>query len=444
MNKKHILILSIIILFFFILNFSTINKKEIFVDEAITYNMVNKLSYKEILSGLDVHPPLYYLFIKSLPNRDNFFMLRFYSLLITVISIIIFSSFLYKHFSFKHSLIVTLFMSLSMTISHYSIEARMYSLLLLFGVMSLKYMVEKKYYSSLTMIILSILTHYYSVFLLIPYIVSLYIYDIKELKKSLSESLKRVRIVVSLFLILLLVLSPYILHQINDNTYRIKPPSDKPNVLSLPSTLIFPFIIPSMIKDNTLFYYSILVIIIMLYLIFSNKITTINNYCLMSFLTLLFLFFLSFLNIPYHHRYTIIFFPQIYFLMSNKLSKLNILFRIQLLFIILMFLFITTSQYHLNPPDELLQLSKDIECPKKILHETPFSFLPMRMYLPNCEHYIYIGNDWKGVTYKTIYSNPRYVNQLDEEYDIYLHNFDKLIAKSLLRKSPDVELIRIG
>lgn len=438
----HISILSVLIISFFSFNLFTITQKDIFVDESISYFLVNTLSYEEILMGVDVHPPIYYVLIKSLPH-DNIFTLRIYSLIIMISAIILLASIMYHEFSFKHSLVITLFTTLSMTISHYAIEVRMYALLFLFSVFIFKYMLERNHKLALTFIILSVLTHYYAVFLFIPYVISLFIYDINYQKKSLSESLKRVRIIVLVFLFLMLVLSPYILHQFRDNPYKILPPKSVSTMISIPSMIIFPFLLASEVKSLPIIFYSFIVVIIIILLMIISKRIMLSNYCIISFFTALLMLLLNFIfNIPYHHRYLFIFFPQIYFMIVDSLNHLK---RGTIITsVILILLLITTVQYHVDPPNDLLELSQSIKCPKNILHETPFSFLPMRLYLPNCNHYLYITKDFMGVTHKTVYTTPKYINNMDVEYDLYIHNFDELLAEPILIKSNDVELIRLG
>jgi len=448
MKKQYYYIVVIIFILFFTVNFINIFRKDIFVDETITYYIVNKLSLREIVRGVDVHN-FYYFIMKILPH-NNIYLLRFYSLI--VMSMALYSLFITinKLYNTKTALTILVLSSLSMTISEYSTQARMYSLLFLFSSLMFYSFSTKQYNITLLIIIMSITTHYYAVFLLIPYITTLFL---TEKRAIFYKQLKITIITVS---ILFLILSPIIYNQFfsENNPYKIPPPHDKPTLMSLPSMIIFPLIIPSTVTQPIMMLLSAMMIFLVLYLLFTFNMDffkkssqknhkQINIFLLLSYITTFIIFFISFIGFPYHHRYTIMFFPMVYLLLTLSLNQKPMVEQRLITTLFIIFITITFLSYQLNPKDQFIKISKEIKCPSNILHETPFSFLPMSIYLPNCSHYMALSSDWTGFTNDTLYTTKDKINNRNVSYDYYIHYFDILKGMDLLGNSKNITFIKV-
>ena len=432
---KYVIIANVIILLFFFINYSTIYEKDYFVDEAITFNIVNTLSFKTILSGIDVHPPLFYTLYKIIPHI-SIELLRFYSLILMCVSLSLLFFFTYKLFDKKTAFIVLVICSLSQTISYHGTYARMYSIIFFLSILLFYFTLTYRYKTSITLLIIMLLTHYYCIFLMIPLSVFFFI---KKKKKYIKYMF------ICVFLTLL-ILIPYVHHQLTDNPYKLPPPYGRVSLISVPSMLIFPFIIPSFVTTTTMLIYVFVVIITILFLLttFKHKKKDYHYFFLMSFITMILIFGLSFFS-PYHHRYTMMLFPMIYVMLSYSLTQQKKLIKYLISTLFLICFLITFTSFQMNPNNQFIKLSESISCPKNILHETPFSLLPMRLYLPECEHYMAVSPDWIGMTNDTLYTAEHYINNNNIRYDIYIHYFDELKGQLLLENTDftTMELILI-
>ena len=126
MNKK----IFFIFLFAFLIRLIALNQS-LWLDEAVTANVVKNLDFFEILtkfSPTDFHPPLYYLFMKLWTNIFGYgeVVLRFPSIIFSLLT----GYFVYKIASLFHGFIAgmlaTVFFLFNPLIVYYSQEARMY------------------------------------------------------------------------------------------------------------------------------------------------------------------------------------------------------------------------------------------------------------------------------------------------------------------------------
>lgn len=416
----------LLLFFYFIINIYSLLNVEIWVDESITYNIVNELTLKQIIRGVDVHYG-YYLLMKILPH-NNIYLLRFYSLIIMTISLFLLYKITKKLFDNKTSFIILTMSVLSVTISYYGTQARMYSLLFLMSVLIMYYFFTERYNTVISLLCITLFIHYYAIFLFIPFIITLYL---TENKYKFWNYLTKTTVCV---LISLLILSPVLYNQFfsNNNPYRLKPPSDKPTLISLPSMLIFPIVIPSKILNTMMFVFSFVVIFIIIYLISTVKLDKKIVFLVTSFLTSVLIFFLAvIIKIPYHHRYLLMFSPMFYSLLSKSVQEKPKFIKYFIYSVLIFFLSITLFTYHKYPEQQFIEISKSIRCPKNVLHETPFSYLPMSIYLPDCNHYMTKKSDWTYVNHETLYTTEDRINNYNVNYDIYIHYFEDF-------KNPDV------
>lgn len=112
--------------------------RQVFFDEAFSYFM-SKMPYNFILGGNDVHPPLYYMFLKpfSIMVGNNIQLLRLSSILLWCMFFWLAYTFISERFNPQTAKYALLFMSLSPTLIYYSTELRMYMLLLVFAIINI-------------------------------------------------------------------------------------------------------------------------------------------------------------------------------------------------------------------------------------------------------------------------------------------------------------------
>jgi hypothetical protein len=421
-RNEFISIICVILftLLFFFVNCNMILHKDIFIDEVFSYNIPNHISYGKILSGIDTSPPLYYTLLKTLPH-DNFFFMRCYSLIIMASAIMLLFIILRDKFGYCTAWIAFLIAIFSSTISEYATQVRMYSLLFLFSVFILEGILQKRYYQSLIFMGLSLLTHYYAVLWFIPFTIAVFIAEKERRKKIIT-------IEIIMYIILGLILLTVVYNQfIGYNPYKVPPPHDPPNFhYSFPSMISFMFTNSSTL--HLLGFFTVLLFIcafISFLIIYKEKDKLVEIFIPSCFISVLFLFLCAhFLNFPFHHRYFIMFFPVFYTLWARSLVKARVTIRYVLGGILAVFLLTTFINYQLHPSHNFQDIAKGIKCPANILHETPFSYLPMSLYLPNCNHYFAQEEDWLGLTSESFFTSPDRINNMLVQYDYYIHYFE--------------------
>lgn len=165
-----------IILLGAILRFAFIKRHAFWFDEAFSYFVANRPVYSLLrATAADNHPPLYYLLLKLwLAISQEVWFLRLLSIIFGVLSIYLVYKVCQKLTSPKAAILATVIFALSPLHIYYSVETRMYSLLVLETLtltwLFLKFTENQK---KLTLFLLSSVgilalhTHYYSAFVLL-------------------------------------------------------------------------------------------------------------------------------------------------------------------------------------------------------------------------------------------------------------------------------------
>ena len=142
LNKKILLVFF----FAFLIRLIVLNQS-LWLDEAVTANVVKNFSFLNIItkfSPTDFHPPLYYLFMKLWTNLFGYseVALRFPSIIFSLLT----GYFIYKIASLFHGSIVKLwpvvFFLFNPLIVYYSQEARMYMMATFLLTISLYYLIK--------------------------------------------------------------------------------------------------------------------------------------------------------------------------------------------------------------------------------------------------------------------------------------------------------------
>ena len=169
----------------FLVTFFYASGLNVWGDEAFSIQ-ATKLSYLRMieLTAKDVHPPLYYIFLKFWTGLFGYqeMTLRLMSMLFMFLAVVTLVLISYRYFNKKASIITGALLSLSPFAIRIGLEIRMYSMAFLFCTLFLwaylEYRNSKKNIFWLLMSIfgaLSIYTHYYSVFMIITVVILDYI-----------------------------------------------------------------------------------------------------------------------------------------------------------------------------------------------------------------------------------------------------------------------------
>jgi len=126
---------ALICLFSGMLIFLALSSNDVWLDEAYSLTQIRH-SWKDLirLLTIDVHPPFYFLVLKavSLVLGDSVAVMKMVSVFPAILMAVIVSLFLKKGFSDRSAVFFLLSCIASESITHYSIEIRMYSWALLF------------------------------------------------------------------------------------------------------------------------------------------------------------------------------------------------------------------------------------------------------------------------------------------------------------------------
>lgn len=241
------------------------NNYGIWFDELFTLNLIKNSYLTSIqITAADVHPPLYYLLVKSFVELLSFFGIstvvaaKLFSIIPIIILMVLSYPVVTKRYGIKVALIfiVSLF---GTRIIMYAIEIRMYSLAILFVTLAYLYANEIRYNNSrrnwTLFVLYSILgayTHYYAVIALSLVYIYLFFYQIqiRDLKKWFIY-----------FGITVLAYVPWLLVLINQLSRVSEGWSFGFNFMEVAMIVIFPFFTNEIISTVLIAMFSILVFI---------------------------------------------------------------------------------------------------------------------------------------------------------------------------------------
>lgn len=168
MAKIVIILIFTLGLFFRLYNIN----QSLWLDEAISVMAVKNHSYSEILTKFivtDVHPPLYYLFLKFWTSFFGYseIVVRFPSVVFSLATIGCTYAIGKKLFNTKIAQIASLFLAINPLFIYYSQEARMYAMATFFVTAGVYFLISNKRFYAWLMIVLSLFTEYIP-YLMIP------------------------------------------------------------------------------------------------------------------------------------------------------------------------------------------------------------------------------------------------------------------------------------
>jgi len=393
------------IVFINIFTLANINKNDMWIDEAFTYSMIQKTYFNILTNPIDVHPPISYLIFKLF--YELFGIIRYTSYIFYLLSIYLFYCVAKLYFNNNKNLYTssTLIYAMSWSLLFHGIEFRMYPILMCFSLLStyyyLKFALERDNYYKVTnksfmyllimcmFLYLAVLTHYYSVFLIILFLS----WNINNFRNLFFEFINKV--FNGYYSILFYYGTGYLLfYIIGQLRFKGKLAVSSGTILSYPSALLYWFSKPINFTEGysdwfSLIYFIILIFIIFLLLNLANNTET--NYLLFifGFLAVFIIFATKFS--AWHPRYFLVYSIPMYLI----LGKMGIYKYRKYIFLSLLFISLTFSVImgYIDKDTELQKISKFIvkNSTKPILinHESLMSYLPMRYYLPNTENLLY-------------------------------------------------------
>lgn len=149
-SKKYFALETAVVLFMSVCLLPVISKPCLLFDEAFSINMIRRSVPDLIrLTGMDVHPPLYYLLSKLFITvlGDSLFVFHLPPLLCYLGLILLSAWFLNRYFDPRLSFLMTICLCGAPNLLFYALQIRMYSMamLLLTGSYCLVYIIMKKY-----------------------------------------------------------------------------------------------------------------------------------------------------------------------------------------------------------------------------------------------------------------------------------------------------------
>lgn len=394
MQKKIVIWLMIILCLGFILRFSNIYTAQYWFDESFEHQAsIRPLKFLFTNPPPDVHPPGSYIMLHfwyDIVGFNDPYKSRWFSLVFGMAFLAILFMVSRKWYGERTALVTSFLAATGLTFIAYSVEARMYCMVIPLGLLSLYCLKEQKWAGFVFSAGSMIYFHYYTVFILIP--IAVFWYFLKLPFKKIFWSMFGVG------LLWLPVVVYFFLQSYGIRAMWLH----RPYLLSWVSAPAFQFFIPSsqafsnlQLPTSVMSVLPFLFLFVLLgYLFLVDYKDRLNKAMLWSWsLTIAVMMALAYFppNIPYHHRFLLFLSPLFFLLLgqavSNAWEKSKAVFVALLVvwFGIQMFMYV---DYYSHVDHELQYASEFLKsvCPAVVLHESPFSLLPLRSTNPGCRH----------------------------------------------------------
>jgi hypothetical protein len=394
-------------------------------------------------SPLDVHPPFYYLALKIWSSFFGYTII--YQRLFSVACGMAFLfSILYvttNLFNLRVGLITTALSAVSLSYVSYSQENRMYALLCVLIIWTYYFWQKERFGWATALFVLALYTHYYSAFFAVYLLYSLPFDSKLRLRKALF----------SLFYGFLATI-PLLIYFYFQASRLERMWLKTPSLLSIPSAFYNQFFIPPsgvMANINTIIPFLFIIVVFVYILTVVEYKTPQEKGLLFIFVAIpaVMLFCAFVLHFPYHHRFLLPFAFAGYILLGIAIGNLWDKSRWLTMIMAVGLLCYGVSAYYMyydGANQELQTIGRyfivnnlceggftktkfnnisgfELKMPTTILHESPFSQIPMMVYLPNCEHYLRTD-----LTEKQLHSaggdviDSNHINNQYIQYDYYL------------------------
>lgn len=340
-----------------------------------------------ITDSNDVHPPVYYLFLKPIiAISDSEMFIRSISLSLWCIFFWVMYIFLKRNFSDKINMFTMLLLSLSPTMIYYSLEPRNYMLGMIFVIAQIYFFFElvkereikQNDYAFMLFSVLMLYTHYFTVFVL--FVEALFI---------LTENINLKKMFAFLYSIIFILTIPLIIYFLNTLSKISTFWFNTVTINSFLSTLVYLIWFP----ENIILLNFLMLISIIPAIVLSKPPKFIIAIFLIPVITV---WLISQIHVVYHHRFFLFYAPFYYMLISSGFiffiySKNKIISIIGGIFwiIFIWISFVSFIDMLDNPKDQLYKSQEYIkqhDC-RDIVHTSPFSFTPYNYYFKHDKCY---------------------------------------------------------
>jgi len=452
-NINKLFLLSIILLAILMRLYPS-NALSLWYDESFSIILAKKdLGNLLEIAKADVHPPLYYILLHFWLNIVMF--PRLFSVLFSIVSIILTYLIAKKAFGERIALLTSFFLSISPTSVHYSSEIRMYALLLFFSLIAtyflLRFVSDKKKLNAVFYVFFSVCayyTHYYALFSIVAQLI--YLISINAYHENF---IKRLKIALVIGCSILVLYAPWIkyffthtLTSTGSGAHALPHSTNLDNIANiilifflgeakgLPLKPIFYFLYNYRLES---IYFLLILILFILPLIYSillirKKESDNNNekICIV-FSTIIPLFLsgiLIFIGGRFYPRNLLIILPFYLMLLSYSIfSVKRILIRLLIILFITFYFSISTVRYHkyfirdvTGKTWDFLRYS-DLRN-TAIFCTNPFSYFPLSVYFKYSDPYVKEYND----LYLLNNEKVTYINLLTIENGKLIRNKDFL------------------
>ena len=394
-ETKGLLILILIFAFLIRVDLLFVNK-DFWHDEAFQY-LYSKKPLKSIFDSNDVHPPLFNLFTKFLLKIgfDSIFWLRFLMLSISMLFIFQFFLTIKDIFNEKIALLSTTMLSFSYTFVYYSIEFRSYIFVLLFTIIQIRYFNkllddEPAIAPYIVFSLIMLYSHYMAgLIILVQILYFIYRYNdynddvkVETILGFFSTAIFSIPLGIYLLKTLPKIQSFWfndigIKSLISTFSYILSPPS---------SDLVYGFSMFYLILFGTMIFYEL----------YKDK--RYIQFLMYLFIPIIIMWTISQFYPFYHHRYFLFGGMAFFVLVAIGLEKFSEKFdNIDYFFIAVWLVLFISSFWHFSgnlntdirdASNFLYNYTNNATDDFVVLHSSPFSQSPMKIYLPDTKHYI--------------------------------------------------------
>jgi hypothetical protein len=288
----------------------------------------------------------------------------------------------------------------SLTMVVYSVESRMYIVLVLLGLLSFHFLKEQRWALFVAVTALMEYFHYYSVFIVLPHII-FFVHS--------GWSVPAFKRFVKSYAVIYLLMIPIFVYFFFQSYGIDKMWLKRPYLLSLPSSFAFHLFIPSSLPFSNfnlplsfVEWLPMAAAAIIFSYLFLARYSLLEKGMVLSWASgILVILGLAYspMHLPYHHRFALFVAPLLYLLLAKAVFEVYERWKVLAIAMLLFWLCVNAAVFHehyfVSVQDEIKNAAAFMEdkCFDGVvmLHETPFSLMPVRSYLPQCLHVMQTG-----------------------------------------------------
>lgn len=400
-------VLAFFLMVFLVLILPMIGENDFWIDESFNYFNANRPVQDLIFEPMDVHPPLSYIIhhvwqdILSILGINQIpAFLRSIGILFYLIGAYYLGKIVYdKTLRYQWTAFITAFYLISGSVLYHVMEYRMYPILLMFSFMAWFYYFkwesgdDNQLYKIYLLCVLMVLTHYFSVFMFLLFI--LYTKFVSKTRSVAELFLLKTKMWLFLFLSALYV-AWYFVTQMS-MVYRMW--LQDPTWISYPSSLLYYVLRPvnASVVGNIFVYFYVAVLVCVVALIVKGLFgkTESKFYSLVLLLMPIIFLLIGFKTNTYHHRYLLVYCVPVLLLLSVTLLRESLLKGSIFVYLCIFFIMsgsvlgLSLNSHYRNT--ELQSIASYLYDRGEIIiiHEGLMSHIPTRFYLSHSKNYLY-------------------------------------------------------